>query len=132
MGLTRLAIHRPVTIAMLILGMVLVGAVAHQKLPDIFRIIGQTPAARRHYQLSRGLAEDLLSVANRNVLSDIAAAAAAIGAAAVTAQVNIEANLGGIKDPALTAELSATAALADGVADRANRLIAAVREEISK
>ena len=79
-----------------------------------------------------GLAEDLLTVANRNVISDIAAAAAAISAAAVTAQVNIEANLGGIKDPALVAELTQTAALADGVADRANRLVAAVREEITK
>jgi len=79
-----------------------------------------------------GLAEDLLSVANRNVISDIAAAAAAIGAAAVTAQVNIEANLGGIKDPALIAGLTQTAALGDGVADRANRLITAVREEISQ
>ena len=78
-----------------------------------------------------GLAEDLLAVANRNVISDIAAAAAAIGAAAVTAQVNIEANLGGIKDPALTAELTDTAALADGLADRADRLVDAVREEIS-
>jgi len=79
-----------------------------------------------------GLGEDLLAVANRNVISDIAAAAAAIGAAAVTAQVNIEANLSGIKDPALIAELTRTAALADGVADRANRLITAVREEISR
>jgi formiminotetrahydrofolate cyclodeaminase len=79
-----------------------------------------------------GLAEDLLTVANRNVISDIAAAAAAISAAAVTAQVNIEANLGGIKDQALVAELTQTAALAGGVADRANRLVAAVREEITK
>jgi formiminotetrahydrofolate cyclodeaminase len=78
-----------------------------------------------------GLAEDLLPAANRNVISDIAAAAAAISAAAVTAQVNIEANLGGIKDPALAAELTETAALADGVVDRANRLVTAVREEIS-
>jgi methenyltetrahydrofolate cyclohydrolase len=78
-----------------------------------------------------GLAEDLLAVANRNVISDIAAAAAAISAAAVTAQINIEANLGGIEDPALVAELTETAALADGVTDRANRLVAAVREEIS-
>ena len=36
-------------------------AVAHQKLADIFRIIGETPAARRHYQQSRSLAEDLLA-----------------------------------------------------------------------
>ena len=79
-----------------------------------------------------GLAEDLLSAANRNVISDIAAAAAAISAAAVTARVNIEANLGGIKDRALVAELTQTAALADSVTDRADRLVAAVREEISR
>ena len=78
-----------------------------------------------------GLAEDLLPAANRNVISDIAAAAAAIGAAAVTAQVNIEANIAGIKDEALIAELSGVAALADGVADRAARVVTAVREEIS-
>jgi methenyltetrahydrofolate cyclohydrolase len=79
-----------------------------------------------------GLAEDLLPAANRNVIGDIAAAAAAIGAAAVTAQVNIEANLTGIEDPALIEELTKTAALADSVADRAGRLITAVREEMSQ
>lgn len=79
-----------------------------------------------------GLAEDLLSVANRNVISDIAAAAAAIGAAAVTARINIEANLGGIKDTALAAELAATAELGDSVTDRADRLVEAIREEISR
>jgi methenyltetrahydrofolate cyclohydrolase len=79
-----------------------------------------------------GLAEELLPVANKNVISDIAAAAAAISAAAVTARVNIEANLPGIKDPALAEELSLTAELADGVTDRADRVIAAVREEISR
>jgi formiminotetrahydrofolate cyclodeaminase len=79
-----------------------------------------------------GLAEDLLPVANKNVISDIAAAAAAISAAAVTARVNIEANLPGIKDEPLADELRATAALTDGVADRAERVISAVREEISK
>ena len=79
-----------------------------------------------------GLAEDLLPAANRNVIGDIAAAATAIGAAAVTAQVNIEANLSVIKEPALVEELRRTAALADGVADRAARLVTAVREEISQ
>jgi len=78
-----------------------------------------------------GLAEDLLPVANKNVIS-IAAAAAAISAAAVTARVNIEANLPGIRDEPLAGELRATAALADGVTDRADRVITAVREEISK
>src|SRR6202035_3761114 len=38
-----------------------------------------------------GLAEELLPVANKNVISDIGAAAAAIIAAAVTAALNIEA-----------------------------------------
>ena len=79
-----------------------------------------------------GLAEELLPVANKNVISDIGAAAAAISAAAVTAALNIEANLAAIKDPALAAELTATAALADGVTDRAGRVIAAIREEIAQ
>jgi methenyltetrahydrofolate cyclohydrolase len=79
-----------------------------------------------------GLAEELLPVANKNVISDIGAAAAAISAAAVTAALNIEANLPAIKDPALAAELTATAALADGVTDRAGRVIAAIREEITQ
>jgi len=79
-----------------------------------------------------GLAEDLLPAANRNVISDVAAAAAAIGAAAVTARVNIEANLSGIKDPALAGQLTQTAALADSVADRAGRLVTAVRAEMSQ
>ena len=79
-----------------------------------------------------GLAEELLPVANKNVISDIGAAAAAISAAAVTAALNIEANLAAIKDPALAEELTATAALADGVSDRAGRVIAAIREEIAQ
>jgi methenyltetrahydrofolate cyclohydrolase len=79
-----------------------------------------------------GLAEDLLSVANRNVIGDIAAAAVAISAAAITARVNIEANLGSIKDAGLAAELAEVAELADGVTDRADRLVAAIREEISR
>lgn len=78
-----------------------------------------------------GLAEEMLSVANRNVISDLAAAAAAITAAAVTARINIEANLTGVRDERLKAELADTAALADEVADRAGRLIDAVRDEMS-
>jgi methenyltetrahydrofolate cyclohydrolase len=77
------------------------------------------------------LTEEMLPAANRTVISDLAAAAAAITAAAVTARVNIEANLRGITDEHLKAELAATAALADELADRADRLIDAVREEMS-
>ncbi len=44
-------------------------AVAHQKLGDIFRIIGRSVDARRHYDRSRGLSEDLLA----SVPGDLAA-----------------------------------------------------------
>ena len=79
-----------------------------------------------------GLAEELLPTANTNVISDIAAAAAAVSAAAVTAAVNLEVNLAVVKDEVLAEELRATAALADGITDRAGRVVAAVREEISR
>ena len=79
-----------------------------------------------------GLAEELLPAANKNVISDIAAAAAAITAAAITARVNIEANLPSVQDEQLKGGLVATAELADGVIDRADRVIIAVREEMSK
>ena len=49
------------------------------------------------------LAEQLLPIGNRNVISDVAAAAEAARAAATTARVNIEINLGGITDPASAA-----------------------------
>lgn len=78
-----------------------------------------------------GLAEEMLPAANRNVISDLAAAAAAITAAAITARVNIEANLAGLRDQRLKDDLAETATVADEVADRAARLIDAVREEMS-
>ncbi|HZH19157.1 MAG TPA: cyclodeaminase/cyclohydrolase family protein, partial [Geodermatophilus sp.] len=53
-----------------------------------------------------GLAEQLLPIGNRNVVSDVAAAAEAARAAATTARVNVEVNLGGIKDPATWGELA--------------------------
>jgi len=79
-----------------------------------------------------GLAEELLPAGNRNVITDVAAAAEAARAAAVTARVNIEVNLRGVKDPAVAAELSATAAVTDEITERADRVVAAVREEISR
>ncbi|MBV9380725.1 MAG: cyclodeaminase/cyclohydrolase family protein [Streptosporangiaceae bacterium] len=79
-----------------------------------------------------GLAEDLLPAANRNVISDVAAAAEAARAAAVMARVNIEVNLRGIKDPAIRGDLQATAATADDIAARADRVVAAVRQEIGR
>jgi formiminotetrahydrofolate cyclodeaminase len=75
------------------------------------------------------LAEDLLPVANRNVISDVAAAAEAARAAATTSRVNIEINLGGISGTAARAELVATANSVDRLAERADLLTAAVRAE---
>jgi methenyltetrahydrofolate cyclohydrolase len=78
------------------------------------------------------LAEELLPAGNRNVITDVAAGAEAARAAAVTARVNIEVNLRSIKDPAIAAEVSAVAASTDEITERADRVVAAVREEISR
>jgi methenyltetrahydrofolate cyclohydrolase len=78
------------------------------------------------------LAEDLLPVANRNVISDVAAAAEAARAAATTARVNIEINLGGISGIVARAGLRATANSVDGLADRAEQLTATVRTELAR
>jgi formiminotetrahydrofolate cyclodeaminase len=76
------------------------------------------------------LAEDLLPVGNRNVVSDVAAAAEAARAAATTARVNIEINLGGVAEAGARAELLAAADSVDGLVDRAERLTTAVRAEL--
>jgi methenyltetrahydrofolate cyclohydrolase len=78
------------------------------------------------------LAEELLPTGNRNVITDVAAAAEAARAAAVTAQVNIEVNLRGLKDPAVAAELAGMSHVTDEVAVRAAQVVATVREEISR
>jgi len=78
-----------------------------------------------------GLAEELLPVANRNVLTDVGAAAEAARAAAVTAALNIEVNLRGIKDTELRSSLQGTAALTSEVTLISERVVAAVRKEIA-
>ena len=82
--------------------------------------------------LLTSLAEELLPAGNRNVITDVGAAAEAARAAAVTARLNIEVNLKGITDPVLFDEFAATAAVADTVVARADRIVAAVRAEISR
>jgi methenyltetrahydrofolate cyclohydrolase len=77
-------------------------------------------------------AEELLRAGNRNMITDVAASAEAARAGAVTAQLFIEVNLRGMKDPAVRAEIAAMASVADEVTARADRIIAAVREEISR
>src|SRR5580704_12650526 len=79
-----------------------------------------------------GLAEELRPAGNRNVITDVAAAAEAARAAAITAQVNIEVNLRGLKDPLVLDELAGLAEVTDDVVTRADRVVAAVREEISR
>jgi formiminotetrahydrofolate cyclodeaminase len=77
------------------------------------------------------LAEELRPAGNRNVITDVAAAAEAARAAAVTAQVNIEVNLRGMKDPTVEGELAAMCEVTEEVVARADQVVAAVREEIS-
>ena len=77
------------------------------------------------------LAEELLPVGNHTMIADVAAAAAAIRAAAVTARLMIEVNLKGITDSTLRDEFAATAAVADEIASRADEIITAVRQEIA-
>jgi formiminotetrahydrofolate cyclodeaminase len=74
------------------------------------------------------LAELLLPIGNRNVITDVAAAAEAARAAATTARVNVEINLGGIKDPATWGELAAAVDTVDDLAVRAEKVTAAVRD----
>lgn len=74
------------------------------------------------------LAEDLFPVANRNVISDIAAAADAARAAATTARVNVEINLPSISDPATRESLLTRISVVDTLAGRADTLTNRVRK----
>ncbi|HUN37920.1 MAG TPA: cyclodeaminase/cyclohydrolase family protein, partial [Trebonia sp.] len=79
-----------------------------------------------------GLAEDLLPAANRNLLSDLLAAAASIRAAAEISRVNIEVNVPGIADQAVRGELTAAMGSAAGIIVRTDHLSAGVREILIK
>lgn len=79
-----------------------------------------------------GLAEELLPIGNPNVVTDVAAAAEAARAAATTARVNVEVNLGGVRDPAARAELSASTADVDPLGDRATAVTEAVRRSLAR
>jgi methenyltetrahydrofolate cyclohydrolase len=76
------------------------------------------------------LAEALALIANRNVISDVAAAAEAARAATATARVNVEINLAGIADAQASLEMIARADKADDIIARAQQITAAVREQI--
>lgn len=77
------------------------------------------------------LCEALLPIGNRNVVTDVAAAAEAARAALTTARVNVEVNVAGIKDEAVTGPLRERLAGVDATLARTERVTAAVREEIA-
>ena len=82
--------------------------------------------------LLTSLAEELLPAGNRNMITDLAAAAVAVRAAVDTARLFIEIDLKGITDQVLLDGFAATAAVADTVAARAEAIVAAVRAEVSR
>ncbi len=75
-----------------------------------------------------GLAEQLLPVANPNVISDVAAAADAARAAATTARVNVEINLSSIRDTTVRTSLVDRIAGVDHLATRADDVNDRVRK----
>lgn len=77
------------------------------------------------------LAEELLPIGNRNVITDIAAAADALRAAATTARVNIEINLRGITSSELRAECVEALDLVPSIIDRADAVVFSVRQELA-
>lgn len=77
-----------------------------------------------------GLAERLLPIANRNLVSDVAAATAAARAAATTARLAVEVNLPGIDDASARTDLAEAVASVDDLVRRADAVEAAVRERL--
>lgn len=78
------------------------------------------------------LCEKLLPVANRNLLTDVAAAAEAARAALTTSRVNVEVNLGGITDAAVRESLLSRLGDVDAAVARAGRVTAEVRAGLAK
>jgi len=78
------------------------------------------------------LARRVLPVANRNLVSDVAAATAAARAAASTARLSVEANLPVIDDEATRADLASAVAVVEGLARRADEVEAEVRQRLRR
>ena len=72
----------------------------------------------------------LAEIGNRNVLSDAGAAAEAARAAAATARMNVEINLAGITDEQASLEMIAEIDKAGDIIARAEKVAAAVREQL--
>ena len=78
------------------------------------------------------LTERLQPIGNRNVISDVAAAADAARAALSTARVNVEINLAGIGEGPAREELTAAIATVDQAIARADDVTTAVRKQIKR
>jgi len=76
------------------------------------------------------LARRVLPIANRNLISDVAAATAAARAAATTARLAVEANLPVIDDDAARAGLVSAVAVVEDLARRADEIEAEVRKRM--
>lgn len=76
------------------------------------------------------LAGRILDGANRNVLSDVAVAAASARAGLEAATVNVEVNLAALADPARRADLAARFAPHAKAVDQAHAIVQAVRARI--
>jgi formiminotetrahydrofolate cyclodeaminase len=77
------------------------------------------------------LAKQILDGANVNVVSDVAVAAASARAALDAAAINVEVNLGAMKDAARCAELRAELDKHSAAAALADSIVTAVRERIN-
>jgi formiminotetrahydrofolate cyclodeaminase len=78
------------------------------------------------------LARRVLPIANHNLVSDVAAATAAARAAATTARLAVEANLPGIDDEAVRAELASAVAVVEELERRADEVDADVRQRLRR
>jgi methenyltetrahydrofolate cyclohydrolase len=76
------------------------------------------------------LAGALVQIGNRNVISDLAAAAEAARAAVATSRVNIEINLAAIEDAQASLDLIGDVDKAAAVIAKAEQIAATVREQI--
>jgi methenyltetrahydrofolate cyclohydrolase len=76
------------------------------------------------------LAEALVVIGNRNVISDVSAAAECARSAASTARVNVEINLAAISDERASLEMIAETGKTDAIIRRADQITATVREQI--
>lgn len=78
------------------------------------------------------LAETLLPIGNRNVITDVAVAAELARAAASSARLNVEINLAGLTDEDARLPFRNVLAGVDELMMRTERITAAVREAISR